>query len=47
MMLNMKAFFSRNGVQWPELQWINTDPLITSNGLPTVPEGSDFSPFSP
>lgn len=47
MLLNMKSFFSRNGVQWPELQWINTDSLIIPSDLPLVPEGTDSSIISP
>lgn len=47
MLLNMKSFFSRSGVHWPELQWISTDSLITPNDLPTVPEGCSRSPSSP
>lgn len=47
MLLNMKSFFSRNGVQWPELQWINTDSLITPSDLPAVPEGTETAPVSP
>lgn len=36
---DMKAFFSRTGVEWPEMEWVNTDSIIRDKNLPEVPEG--------
>lgn len=44
---DMKAFFSRSGVQWPELEWINTDSLLSTNELPAVPIDEPALHFTP
>ena len=38
-MTNMKNLFTGSSLQWPDLQWINTDSLIKSKTLSEVPEG--------
>lgn len=36
---NMKSFFTRSGVEWPDMKWINTDSILQEKNLPAVPEG--------
>ena len=42
-MTNMKNLFSRSSLQWPDLEWINTDSLIKDKTQITVPEGINIS----
>ena len=44
---DMKAFFTRSGVQWPELEWVNTDELLSVKGLPEVPADEPSLHFPP
>ena len=43
---DMKAFFSRSGVQWPDLEWVNTDELLSVKDLPEVPADEPSLHFS-
>lgn len=43
-MTDMKSFFTRTGVEWPDLEWINTDSIVHDKNLPEVPDGNP-SPF--
>ena len=44
---DMKAFFSRSGVEWPDLEWVNTDGLLSVKDLPEVPADEPSLHFSP
>ena len=44
---DMKAFFSRSGVEWPDLEWVNTDGLISVKDLPEVPADEPSLHFPP
>lgn len=34
---DMKEFFTKSGVKWPELEWINVDSILHDSTLPEVP----------
>ena len=36
---DMKEFFTKSGVKWPELEWINVDGILHDSTLPEVPAG--------
>lgn len=39
---DLKSFFSRSGVNWPDLEWINTDSITVIKDLTEVPEGCSY-----